>query len=244
MRNFLLALVVAGSALVSVQASAATNLVKNGDFESGYTGNTEFNTWYSPDKGPTAWTSETYSAFNLYFSAATATTVSAQTQYGSDRQMLAPSFVASPTGGNFVALDGDPTNRGYLTQEISGLTKGKNYVVSFDWGASQLQNRQGPTTEQLVVGFGGGTQTTALVHNESQGFTGWMHDSMTFHATSTSQVLSFLSLGTPVGLPPMAVLDGVSVAAVPEPATWGLMLVGFGLVGAAVRRRRPTAVLA
>lgn len=244
MRNFLFALVVVGSSLVSAQASAATNLVQNGDFESGYAGNTEFNSYYNPNGGPTGWVSETYKAFNLYYSAATATTVSAQTQYGSDKQMLAPSFVASPTGGNFVALDGDPTNRGYLTQEISGLTKGKEYVVSFDWGASQLQNRTGPTTEQLSVGFGGGTQTTALVHNESQGFTGWMHDSMTFHATSTSQVLSFLSLGTPVGLPPIAVLDGVSVAAVPEPAMWGLMLVGFGLVGTAVRRRRTGTVLA
>jgi probable HAF family extracellular repeat protein len=32
-------------------------------------------------------------------------------------------------------------------------------------------------------------------------------------------------------------------AAVPEPATWGLMLVGFGLVGGAMRtRRRSTTV--
>ncbi|MCS6986475.1 MAG: PEPxxWA-CTERM sorting domain-containing protein [Sphingomonadaceae bacterium] len=28
--------------------------------------------------------------------------------------------------------------------------------------------------------------------------------------------------------------------AVPEPATWGLMIAGFGLVGAALRRRRAT----
>ncbi|MGI4880983.1 MAG: PEPxxWA-CTERM sorting domain-containing protein [Janthinobacterium lividum] len=244
MRNVLKVLVVAGAALAAVQASATTNLVTNGDFESGYSYSTEFNTWYNPDNGPTGWTSQTYSAFNLYFSAATATTVSAQTQYGSDGQMLATSFVASPTGGNFVALDGDPTNRGYLTQEISGLTVGKEYVVSFDWGASQLQNRTGATTEQLSVGFGNAVQTTALVNNPSQGFSGWMHETMTFHATSTSQLLSFLSLGTPVGLPPIAVLDGVSVAAVPEPAMWCLMLVGFGLVGTAVRRRRPGTVLA
>ncbi|WP_226896209.1 MULTISPECIES: PEPxxWA-CTERM sorting domain-containing protein [Sphingosinicellaceae] len=244
MRNVLKVLVATGVALAATQVSAATNLVQNGDFESGYTHNTEFNTWYNPESGPTGWVSQTYEAFNLYFSPATATTVSAETQYGSDRQMLAPSFVASPTGGNFVALDGDPTNHGYLTQQISGLTPGKEYVVSFDWGASQLQNRQGPTTEQLAVGFGNATQTTAIVANSSQGFSGWMHESFTFHAKSTSQVLSFLSNGTPVGLPPIAVLDGVSVAAVPEPAMWGLMLVGFGLVGTAVRRRRPSAVLA
>ena len=30
-----------------------------------------------------------------------------------------------------------------------------------------------------------------------------------------------------------------SVGAVPEPATWAMMIVGFGLVGGALRRRRP-----
>lgn len=30
-----------------------------------------------------------------------------------------------------------------------------------------------------------------------------------------------------------------SVAAVPEPATWAMMLIGFGLIGAGMRRRRP-----
>jgi hypothetical protein len=37
------------------------------------------------------------------------------------------------------------------------------------------------------------------------------------------------------------------VAAVPEPTTWALMLVGFGLTGAAMRRRasqRPAQALA
>ncbi len=33
-------------------------------------------------------------------------------------------------------------------------------------------------------------------------------------------------------------IDNVSLAVVPEPAAWGLMLVGFGLVGAAARRRK------
>lgn len=37
---------------------------------------------------------------------------------------------------------------------------------------------------------------------------------------------------------------GGGVAGVPEPATWALLLTGFGLLGAAVRRRRPAAVAA
>jgi hypothetical protein len=36
-------------------------------------------------------------------------------------------------------------------------------------------------------------------------------------------------------------LIGISVAPVPEPGTWAMMLIGFGAVGAAMRRRRQTA---
>ena len=40
-------------------------------------------------------------------------------------------------------------------------------------------------------------------------------------------------------------IEGVAVTgAVPEPATWGLMIVGFGMVGAAARRRNRTSVTA
>jgi len=35
-----------------------------------------------------------------------------------------------------------------------------------------------------------------------------------------------------------------AIAAVPEPAVWGMMMAGFGLVGVASRRRRPNAVAA
>lgn len=37
-------------------------------------------------------------------------------------------------------------------------------------------------------------------------------------------------------------LLNAALPAVPEPATWGLLISGFGLVGAAARRRRPPAV--
>jgi hypothetical protein len=66
---------------------------------------------------------------------------------------------------------------------------------------------------------------------------------MFFTPTSTTQTLKFLSIGTPDGLPPIAALDGVSLT-VPEPATWAMMLVGFGGIGAMIRRRRQTLVAA
>lgn len=35
-------------------------------------------------------------------------------------------------------------------------------------------------------------------------------------------------------------LDNIAVSAVPEPATWAMMIAGFGMAGAALRRRRVT----
>jgi hypothetical protein len=37
-------------------------------------------------------------------------------------------------------------------------------------------------------------------------------------------------------------LDGARLAGIPEPAAWAMMLAGFGLVGAAMRRRQKVAV--
>ena len=47
----------------------------------------------------------------------------------------------------------------------------------------------------------------------------------------------------PVGYP-QAPITSLSVTAVPEPATWAIMLVGFGGMGAAIRSRRKQALAA
>jgi hypothetical protein len=50
---------------------------------------------------------------------------------------------------------------------------------------------------------------------------------MTFTPTSTSETLSFLAIGTPGGVPPLALLDGVSLSDIPEPASWALLVSGL-----------------
>ena len=226
------------AALSALPAAAAVNLVQNGGFEQGYVNSTEFGASFPSGAGPTGWTSASANAFNLYLDPATATSVETVTRFGEGGQKLATSFTgASPNGGKFVLLDGDTDYNGALTQQIGGLTIGKTYNVDFYWAASQLQNRTGDTTEQLAVTFGGVTQYTPIVANPSQGFQGWFSQRFSFTATAASDTLSFLSLGTPNGLPPVALLDGVSLTAVPEPAAWALMIAGFGMVGFAARRR-------
>ncbi len=227
------------AALTVAGTATAANLVTNGSFENGYTVSTQFNQSIGVGMGPTGWTSAGTQSYNLYVDPATVTTVETITQSSEAGQKLALSFPgASPDGGKFVILDGDEQYNGVLSQMINGTVTGKTYAVKFYWGASQLQDRSGPTTERLEVGFGGApTQTTATLSTPSQGFEGWFAQTFKFTATGSSQLLTFLSHGTPYGLPPVAVLDGVSVTAVPEPAMWGMMIVGFGLVGFAARRR-------
>ena len=71
---------------------------------------------------------------------------------------------------------------------------------------------------------------------------GWQRYSYNFVATQAVSRVTFASANgnSPYG----PALDNVSITSVPEPATWGMMLLGFGLVGAGVRSRRKSTVRA
>ena len=142
----------------------------------------------------------------------------------------------SPAGGNFVAADGafevDP-----IVQTVTGLSIGTDYLLSFYWAAAQQSGFDGPTTENWTVSFGDQVQMTPTVNNASHGFVAWTQQTMVFRAKSTSQTLSFLAGGTPSGLPPFSLLDGVSLFAVPEPMALTLVLGGVVMaIGARFRR--------
>ena len=143
----------------------------------------------------------------------------------------------SPDGGNFIGADGDPWFHESLNQIVSGLTVGRSYKLSFYQAAAQQDGQLGPTTEQWQVSFGNDTQFSRMVSLPEAGVSPWERVTMTFTASSNSQLLSFLAQGTPNGAPPISFLDGVSLTAVPEPATWAMMIGGFALIGAAMRRR-------
>ncbi|TRW14247.1 PEPxxWA-CTERM sorting domain-containing protein [Glacieibacterium frigidum] len=53
----------------------------------------------------------------------------------------------------------------------------------------------------------------------------------------TGSAVTFAITATGGGNSGGVVLDNISVTAVPEPATWGLMIAGFGMVGFTARRR-------
>ena len=214
-------LCVAATGLLVVAASAHAQSVQNGGVETTTNGYGQISNGSIPGAsvGVTAVTNWTTGGYNFVMDATNAQS-GVTSQYGLNDVALWTSlnggtgtFAASPDGGNFVALDGDWLT-GAISQSVTGLTPG-NYAVSFYWAASQQAGFYGPTQQSLTVSLGSQSQTTSTYYLSSQGFSGWMAQTDTFTASSSSEVLSFLANGN-VQVPPFVLLDGVSITRVPE----------------------------
>lgn len=68
--------------------------------------------------------------------------------------------------------------------------------------------------------------------------TAWQLRTVNF--TTVGETLTFAATGTSDGVGGYVDSITIETAAVPEPATWGLLITGFALVGFAARRRRVT----
>ncbi len=256
--------ILAAVAVLAMAGSAsAAEFVTNGDFtqnnltagqlsslaSAGRVG-VEVDTHFIWANAVTGWNAvNTGQDYNLYFfDGNTAKLGDADSRYPGEQQRPNANFTPlSPTSGAFMVLDGDPTFNGAFEQDISGLTVGAKYKLSFWYANGELSNRTGFATEQLTGSFGGDAFSTPTFNNTQPvgvagDFSGWSKATFTFTAHATDQVLSFLASGTPAAnLPPVSFLDKVSLTDVPEPAVWTMMLVGFGSLGAAMRRRRKLA---
>ena len=150
---------------------------------------------------------------------------------------LTGTIADSPTGGNYIAIDGDNVYSASISQTLTGVTIGSQYILSFYQAAAQQAGTTGATTEWWEVSFGSrvwnSTGSLGKMNNPSGGFTPWNYVSYSFTATAAdvaSPTLRFLakSDNNNMGLPPVVLLDGVSLGT-PEPGTF--VLIGAGLLG-------------
>jgi hypothetical protein len=237
MRVFL-PVAIAGVTLATVAVPAANaNLIAN----PGFTGAAEYNRsinadyyWTTPNPIP-SWSDDS-APFDLIIAPGGGNTLP-----GGFAITVPPGF-ASPTDGNYVALDGDPGLHGDFSQTISGLVTGDKYTLSFYFGAAQEVNRTSPTTEEITATLGDQVFDTNTISIPAQGFSTWQLESFTFVYDGAGALLSFLANGTPSGEPPTSLFSDPSltaVSAVPEPASATLLLGGIAALGW-LRRRKAT----
>ncbi len=137
------------------------------------------------------------------------------------------------------SLDLSRLSAGSIAQTFATIV-GALYTVTFDLAG----NPDGPNeTKVQVTSVNGPPFQELFFFNVGPGNTrqnmGWQTKSFSFTANSTQSTLTFGSAtNTPFG----PAIDNVSVQAVPEPGTWLMMIVGFGLLGGMLRSRRRAAI--
>lgn len=166
--------------------------------------------------------------------------------------------------GKCVDLDGSRNTAGTLLSKPIAFAAGKAVTVSFD--VSGNQRNAGTDVFLASTLFSPANGGVAQVLSGPAGFTNSLlfdmlnmitpyqesivgtRNLLTYSYTFTADLPGSFQLGFATtsadNIGP--ILDNVLVtqAAIPEPATWALLIAGFSLVGATARRRRTTSVTA
>ena len=164
-----------------------------------------------------------------------------------------------PFGPNFYG-ENVPSNPGGFSPDASGAY-GVYFVSDFATPETLSQTVTAPTTGTYTLGFSAyvpqngynnvGTATfsgsvagVTLVSTEVHSLapTKWYNFFGTTHLTAGQSVMASFDFNTNLDPSADIVVDQVFLVpgGVPEPATWAMMLTGFGIAGAAMRRRRAT----
>lgn len=133
------------------------------------------------------------------------------------------------TSSSFASISGTST----LTGTVSGVT-------SFDWKFQAGDYLPFNDFSYFITTATGTTTLSNVAAVGNYGNSGW--NTYTF-ASAYSGVLTF-GVANVLDNALNSTLSIQNVAAVPEPETYALMLAGFGVVGAMVRRRKQAALAA
>ncbi|WP_309605811.1 PEPxxWA-CTERM sorting domain-containing protein [Phenylobacterium sp.] len=161
-------------------------------------------------------------------------------------------YSATPPEGRIFALLGNGIDTGgyHLSQTITGLTSGSRYTVQFSLASEDFVIPG--TIEQVNVWMSAGSTSASQLYsapvssNTTPYGSGplWDHWGVfnySFLANAASATIDFQQTAATRGSGDTG-LDKLSIFAasggVPEPGSWALMLIGFGALGATLRRRR------
>jgi Protein of unknown function (DUF642)/PEP-CTERM motif len=141
-------------------------------------------------------------------------------------------------GTYYVSFGHNDTSGGSISQHFATVAGGL-YTVNYS-----VAEQQGDSADQVMrATVVNGLQTLSTDNGAlTLGFL--PGTTLTFIATGSSATLTFFDATPPGGgAPSNLALDAVTVSgpqsgAVPEPASWALMLIGVGCLGAGLRTRR------
>lgn len=222
--NLKIILALAAGAGVIAGPPAAANLIINGGFESPAV----------PENGFTIFnTGASFTGWTVVGSAGSAVGI---VDDGFVQDGIA--FV-SQEGEQWLDLTGLAHNDATGVQQIVATTPGAIYDLSFFVG-NVVHTGQFGTSSRVNVFVNGLALLPAINSSGNANMLTWTSHLRSFTATGASTTLAFRN-GDP-GNDNSNALDNISLVlssqAVPEPETWALMLVGFGAVGAMLRRGR------
>jgi hypothetical protein len=246
---------IAAAVVAATPALAVTNVIKNGSFEqAGTTGPGAFTGWVrsnTPDLSPP----EDQPASVIVYNSGASYPVSA---YG---EAVTPDNIvgsASPDAvGNYGAYFVGDFSANETLSQLTYLSAG-NYRVGFSYylTANGLSNVNNSSIDVTILGTnitstaitGGSTAQTWLystaVANIS--LSGWYPTALVFNSNGfpAKDVVIDRVFGVRTNDPATVFVPQTSILSVPEPATWAMLVIGFGLVGFGMRRRRPTVLAA
>lgn len=148
------------------------------------------------------------------------------------------SYLDPQDGDRAVELSSDAA--GGIYQNLTGFTVGRSYELRFYLSANPLDPTPRPFTTRTIVSATSGDPALysyTVTGTNAPDDMRYELNTYRFRAGSTGQRILFRSLSNTEYGP---ILDNVAIAEVPEPATWSLLILGFGLIGYAARRRVTT----
>ncbi len=217
MKRALTAVALVAATFGGATAANAANILTNGSFEAGIAANPLATVAGGDSTSITGWT------------------------VGGAGVDLIGSFWAAQDGTR--SLDLASIANGSVSQTFATVA-GTVYNVSY-WIARNPQGGINPRTGSVSINGGAAPVSFTNATTDTTNM-GWINLTTQFTATAATSTITFASTNGTDGFG--LALDNVSVeaatSAVPEPATWLMMIAGFGLIGAGMRRKRSSLAFA